>query len=91
MGIRITIENTASESDVLLGHAIKAGDVFSRYEVFLGQGDLSVYELFDAVVKLMFTAGYHPRNIEDAIAECEYLFKDLDEQVSCAALPTVEV
>ena len=91
MGIRITIEKTASESDALFSRTIKAGDVFSRYEVFLGQGDLSVYELFNTVVKLMLAAGYHPRSVEDAIAEYEYLFKDLDEQVSCAALPTVEV
>ena len=91
MGIRITIENTASESDVLFGHASKAGDVFSRYETFLGKGDLSVYELFNAMVKLMLAAGYHPRGIEDAIAEYKYLFKDLDEQASYTALPFVEV
>lgn len=91
MGIRITIENTASESDVLFGHASKAGDVFSRYETFLGKGDLSVYELFNAMVKLMLAAGYHPRGIEDAIAEYKYLFKDLGEQAFCAALPPVEV
>ena len=91
MGIRITIEKTASESDVLFGSATKAGDVFSRYETFLGQGNLSVYELFDAMVRLMLTAGYHPRSVEDAIAEYEYLFKDLDEQVSYTALPSAEV
>jgi len=91
MGIRITIEKTASESGVLFGHATKAGDVFSRYEAFLGQGDLSVYELFNAMVRLMLAAGYHPRAIEDAIAEYEYLFKDLNEQVSYTALPFVEV
>ena len=91
MGIRITIENTASESDVLLGYATKVGDVFSRYEAFLGKGDLSVYELFDAMVKLMLTAGYHHRSIEDAIAEYNYLFKDLDEQVSHTAHPPAEV
>lgn len=81
MGTRITIENTASESDV----------VFSRYETFLGQGDLSVYELLGAMVGLMLAAGYHPRGIEDAIAGYEYLFKDLDEQVSHTALPFVGV
>ena len=91
MAIRITIENTASESDVLFGHATKAGDVFSRYETFLSKGDLSVYELFNAMVRLMVAAGYHPRGIEDAIAEYEYLFKDLNEQVSHTALQSIEV